>query len=825
MTEYKPIAVYWRAYGAAAWVNLVGWKKSEVAWKATENERLEFSLTFSTPKNSSNELVYPKNGDDIIICENSDCNKVLANACAGVILDTDVSFKGWDPDNSQWKCEFKLDIVQRDFSADLITLDYKTATNFSDILTDIFGGTNCLDIIGNKTIKGESISKYKLLDPDISVSSFDFTGSTLQALAEICKTIGYKWKIIYHIEPHVTNVINFTQQVLIYSSAGIAPGTDDGWDQGITDTIIRVGIANPLYISATDTPDEPARLWPDSDFNLSEKSRSIKNLIEIRGLQQEPDGQLEEYTKEAVTDGEYLFDLDSKARDIIYVCRGYITGDIVSVANTTTFDVSDSLSEKLLYDQSLLTANGNGAKLTCRIQTNSTRTEPIDFTITDTTITLDSAVSTLAAGDIFELIGNTEIYNENVDSADLPVYYCKKSVKPDGAARVEMGTYNKFNPQQTLKVSYYKLSDRNKRHEVVESIEKYGLYYEQKEFNQVLTASQLNDYINSLDKYALPEKTLSFKSLRPTPVEIGWVIPVNITDLADENFIINSVKCRYISSKGQRSGPLVEQDIDLASYRDNLSDIFEGLKRNFNLQSAVLKEDREIKGNTDIFFSFSHDGGVDSAVLYPLTGLLALYEYENNTNDSSENGNTATIYSGASVSTGRLVTGNNNTDYMSIPYTVMHNRTDFTYATWCKIDTLHTGIKEHVLLSGARTTENNAIIIDYFSGGWHLYINSVKYSFSLNSDIEDLSWHHVAVTRSGSTAKLYIDGVLISTITAISTTLSLSSGGLVQGQEQDTVGGTFQANQSWSGQYDNTFFYSRALDVTEINQCKDYART
>ncbi len=46
--------------------------------------------------------------------------------------------------------------------------------------------------------------------------------------------------------------------------------------------------------------------------------------------------------------------------------------------------------------------------------------------------------------------------------------------------------------------------------------------------------------------------------------------------------------------------------------------------------------------------------------------------------------------------------------------------------------------------------------------------------------------------------------------------IALGPGGPLLGRDQDSVGGGFDATQSWAGDIDNVRIYNRALNQTEI---------
>jgi len=77
------------------------------------------------------------------------------------------------------------------------------------------------------------------------------------------------------------------------------------------------------------------------------------------------------------------------------------------------------------------------------------------------------------------------------------------------------------------------------------------------------------------------------------------------------------------------------------------------------------------------------------------------------------------------------------------------------------------------------------------------------------SVIADLNWHHVAVTKSGSTTRFYVDGAPASPALAYTTTYTFDTSAAI-GSRGDARGGTF------FGMVDEPSVYSRALSAAEL---------
>jgi len=74
--------------------------------------------------------------------------------------------------------------------------------------------------------------------------------------------------------------------------------------------------------------------------------------------------------------------------------------------------------------------------------------------------------------------------------------------------------------------------------------------------------------------------------------------------------------------------------------------------------------------------------------------------------------------------------------------------------------------------------------------------------------ITDLNWHHIAVTKQGSTAVFYIDGTAYPS--SYSTTFSFPSGAAAVGARGDNLGNSFL------GSIDELSIYNRALSAIEV---------
>lgn len=75
---------------------------------------------------------------------------------------------------------------------------------------------------------------------------------------------------------------------------------------------------------------------------------------------------------------------------------------------------------------------------------------------------------------------------------------------------------------------------------------------------------------------------------------------------------------------------------------------------------------------------------------------------------------------------------------------------------------------------------------------WLLRVGDAKWYIDSDNMMEDLPYYHVAVNRYRAIARLYIDGAKVgSEITVSAAVIDIDRSGLIVGQEQDTLGGSF----------------------------------
>lgn len=142
-----------------------------------------------------------------------------------------------------------------------------------------------------------------------------------------------------------------------------------------------------------------------------------------------------------------------------------------------------------------------------------------------------------------------------------------------------------------------------------------------------------------------------------------------------------------------------------------------------------------------------------------------------------------------------------NLDYITLPHTLLNGRTNLTVSKWYRT----TGSSNpHPFLSAANSGDPNEFldwILD--SDSYELWNHDNRAEWALGYNINDGAWRYYVWVRddTNNQVRAYLNlttAVGSRTLTA----LSVASGGLLIGQDQDSVGGGFDSNQELDGDLD-----------------------
>ena len=171
----------------------------------------------------------------------------------------------------------------------------------------------------------------------------------------------------------------------------------------------------------------------------------------------------------------------------------------------------------------------------------------------------------------------------------------------------------------------------------------------------------------------------------------------------------------------------------------------------------------------------------------------------------------STGYAGQSL----LLDGSANA-YAYLPMGEVSTLNDFTIAAWVRMDAISTwmrvfdfglGTNQYMFLTVQAAVVSGKSTVRYAvkNGGTELNVN-YNYTFPLNT------WTHLAVTQSGNTTSLYINGTLVGT----NTNINIKPSALGNTTQNYFGKSQFAADPMFKGSIDEFKIYSRALSASEI---------
>lgn len=198
------------------------------------------------------------------------------------------------------------------------------------------------------------------------------------------------------------------------------------------------------------------------------------------------------------------------------------------------------------------------------------------------------------------------------------------------------------------------------------------------------------------------------------------------------------------------------------------------------------------------------------------TGPLHWYLFDGNANDSGSSVANGTLNGGPTFVTGQngqaVSLASASSQYVSLPAGIVNGLTNFTIATWVNASTIATWAR--IFDFGSNTTTNMFLVPSSGSTIRFAITTSGSGGEQRINGTANLTtgWHLVAVTLSGSTGTLYVDGAQVGQNTAM--TLNPSSLGSTT---NNWIGRSQYSGDAFlNGAIDQFRIYNRALSAAEI---------
>jgi hypothetical protein len=212
----------------------------------------------------------------------------------------------------------------------------------------------------------------------------------------------------------------------------------------------------------------------------------------------------------------------------------------------------------------------------------------------------------------------------------------------------------------------------------------------------------------------------------------------------------------------------------------------------------------------------------------PPAGGVAWYGAEGSASDSL-GANNGTLTNGATVAPGFVGLAfqfDGVDDYVEVPHAAALNLTAFTVDAWVYIDPALNAEEFNVLVGKSNTTDAGGGFFLAYDDRVPGFTQALRFRVSDGSGASEAAsnkavtgpgFYHVAGTFDGSTARLYVNGTLVSTGSAISApafnTLPLRIGA--------ADGGDLGVDDRLNGRVDEVGIYARALSAAEVKDIYD----
>jgi len=211
------------------------------------------------------------------------------------------------------------------------------------------------------------------------------------------------------------------------------------------------------------------------------------------------------------------------------------------------------------------------------------------------------------------------------------------------------------------------------------------------------------------------------------------------------------------------------------------------------------------------------------AVAKPNLGQREFYKFDEATGTQaidSWSANHATLNAAASRNAGKygqsLLLNGTNDSYATLPPGILSSLNDFTISAWVRMDAISTwmrvfdfgaGTTQYMFLSVQAGVSGGKSIVRYAAKNGSAAEQSISYNYTFPLNTQT----YLAVTRSGNTTVLYINGTAVAT----STNITINPSAL--GNTALNYLGKSQFNDPmFKGSIDNFKIYGRALSASEI---------
>ena len=310
--------------------------------------------------------------------------------------------------------------------------------------------------------------------------------------------------------------------------------------------------------------------------------------------------------------------------------------------------------------------------------------------------------------------------------------------------------------------------------------------------------------------------------------------PVSLTDLSDNQWymvtVVDDGTTKYIYINGVKedslthnygSIPISSVDLYFGRNSENATDYLNGKLDDVGVWNRVLNQ-QEISN----LYNATVSAACNSLPGNLMNGLVGYWPFCGNANDESGNGNNGFVVKEL-LSDDRFGIFNSAYSWSSAPdkivvpdNTSLQLSTSFSIGLWIKPmnNTYGTGPNYHAICEKWGSANDASYLFELFTNGvpaFRTHNSGNDAVIEARGPVSFDVWTHLCYTQSADTGKLYVNGILDTTVTGMLTPMAMNNDLLFGSNDAYNAGWTGDA---FEGLIDDIGIWNRALTQQEINQ-------
>lgn len=537
-----------------------------ISWNRDINDKFfQFTLKLYNPLDSDLIPFIPDTGDEFVVTDWQ--NNIFGNIFIGIAEEIKRSYYGLDNSEQATNKYFDILVQNKDFSTEKGITERLNSSYINDLLPSLFNNTPSL---GGVLSNGINIPKHDYGGENFLIPPLKLVGSQYERLLKLLDLIGWAFIYFYYSELSDTNGLHIVKQLNMFpKNSGRSASSD--WQPGITFQSFTTGI-----LATNDTEN----IICERNITYKKSNRQLKNSIELKLNLKSSISDVGKKFRQEVTEEKNVFLLGG-AFDVKSIAIEIITF-ISSVISDSVFTISAEKASAINYYQERMNNNSLDGLMECDINSGSVDYNRV-FTldVLTNTITLAEPITGLVNGSKFTLTGAYNLLEPNLNSYPPDGNgYVIKNVDSENTS-IKFTDYDMPNIGSFITGYYYPIETTYKTKNDTDSIDKLGFRGLEEEIKEPITNEQGEELFTEIRKKMKALEVLNLEtSHRKNVLNLYTSIPVDFEDIK-KVFIVTASEGKVIHDEGfYTNTPLITQQIELSTYKDNYGDLLSKIQNN-----------------------------------------------------------------------------------------------------------------------------------------------------------------------------------------------------------------------------------------------------